>query len=269
MKKIIWWVLPLLLFSMSVQADTDYRIGPKDLIEFSVFKLQEMNTQARVSSSGFITLPLLGKLKVEGLTAFELEELVAEKLREKYIKDPQVTVFIKEYISRRAFVIGAVHRPGAYQILGDKNLVQLLAEAGGLTEFVAGDTISVIRGEEKITVDMRDIFDEYKHEANIGIQADDLVIIPQERTKYIYVIGEVKNPGLTGIKKAGNITLLEAIARAGGFTEKAAKSNVIFHRKEKGQIRIFKFDVKDIIYGKNKDFDVREGDIIYVKESIF
>ena len=79
----------------------------------------------------------------------------------------------------------------------------------------------------------------------------------------------MKQPGLTGIKKAGTITLLEAIARAGGFTEKASKSNVIFHRKEEGKIRIFKFDVKDIIYGKNKDFEVKEGDIIYVKESIF
>lgn len=248
---------------------SDYRIGPKDIIKITVFKLDELNTEVRVSESGFVALPLLGKIKVEGLTPIQLEELLREKLEERFLQDPQVTVFIKEYMHSRVFVLGAVRKPGAYSLLGKNSLLQIIAQAEGLSEFVAGNRIVVIRGEKKIHIEISDLLDDFKPEANLDLEADDLIIVPQERTRYIYVIGEVKMPGLTGIKKSGGITLLEAIARAGGFTDKASRSNVILHRKIEGKIKIFKFDVKDILFGKDKDFEVKEGDIIYVKESIF
>ncbi len=268
-QKIVLAVFIFLLVISFLQAASDYKIGPKDIIKISVFKLDELNTDVRVSESGYIAIPLLGKIKVEGLTSIELEQKLSEKLEEKYLQNPQVTVFIKEYMHNRVFILGAVRRPGAYSMLGKNTLLQMIALAEGLSEFVAGNQILIIRGDKKIFIEIADLLDDFKPESNIAIIPDDLIIIPQERTRYIYVIGQVKMPGLTGIKKSGGITLLEAIARAGGFTDKASRSNVILHRKIKEKIKIFKFDVKDILFGKNKDFEVEEGDIIYVKESIF
>jgi len=267
-RKILVIFVLLILSAFLLKASDDYKIGPKDLIEISVFQLPELNTQARVSQSGYITIPLLGKIKVEGLTAGELENLLAEKLSKKYLQNPQVTIFIKEYVSRRAYIIGAVNKPGPYEIIGKTSLLKIIATAGGFSEFVGGKEITIIREDKKISVKFEDLIDNYKPEENIEILPNDLIIVPQQRVKYIYVIGQVVKPGLIGVSKTGDITLLEAIATAGGFTDKASKSNVILHRKINGKIKIYKFNVKDIIYGKDKDFLVKEGDIIYVKESV-
>jgi len=110
----------------------DYKIGPEDLLEISVFEDEKLNKTLRVSFQGNINLPLLGVLKVKGLTASELEREIRDLLAEKYFQDPHVSVFIKEYRNQRISIIGAIEKPGVYEVSGQKTILDMLAISGGL-----------------------------------------------------------------------------------------------------------------------------------------
>ncbi|HUL38176.1 MAG TPA: polysaccharide biosynthesis/export family protein, partial [Thermodesulfobacteriota bacterium] len=104
----------ILMSALSSKKDPsrDYKIGPEDLLEISVFEDEKLNKTVRVSSQGNVNFPLLGVLKVKGLTAGELEREIRDLLTEKYFQDPNVSVFIKEYRNQRISIIGAVEKPG-------------------------------------------------------------------------------------------------------------------------------------------------------------
>ena len=109
----------------------DYRIGPQDLLEVQVYGLEQLKRDVRVNSKGVITLPLVGTLAIGGLTSQEAEELIRTAYEKDYLRNPQVSLFIKEYTSQRITVEGAVNRPGVYPIKGQTSLLQALAIAGG------------------------------------------------------------------------------------------------------------------------------------------
>jgi polysaccharide export outer membrane protein len=109
----------------------DYRIGAEDLIEIQVFGVDQLTRTVRVNSRGAISLPLVGTLQVGGLTSNEAEALIVAKLAERYLQDPQVTLFIKEFTTQRVTVEGAVNKPGVYPLRGTSSLLQTIALAGG------------------------------------------------------------------------------------------------------------------------------------------
>lgn len=113
----------------------EYRIGVADLLEISVFRADEFSRQARVDSDGSISLPLLGNVKAEGLTPVQMEQQVANLLRQKYLQHPEVSVFIKEYSSQHITLDGSFRNPGVYPMTaGQVNLIQALALGGGLDD---------------------------------------------------------------------------------------------------------------------------------------
>ena len=116
-------------FSSKRDPYRDYKIGPEDLIEISVFEDEKLNKTVRVSSQGNISFPLLGILKVKDLTANELEKEIRDLLAEKYLQEPHVSVFIKEYRNQQISVMGAVEKPGLYDVKGQKTVLDLLAMA--------------------------------------------------------------------------------------------------------------------------------------------
>src|SRR6266566_8859779 len=110
-------------------AAADHPVGAEDLLEISVFEIPELNRTVRVSERGTISLPLLGEMEVRGLTGMQVEEVLRDALTQKYLQDPQVSVFIREYGSKKVSVIGAVGKPGVYEMLGPRTLLQILSEA--------------------------------------------------------------------------------------------------------------------------------------------
>lgn len=128
----------------SKPGSTAYRIGPLDVIEISVFKVPELSKVAQVSEIGTLNLPLVGEINAAGRSAREVEQELTVKLGAKYLRDPQVTVFVKEYNSQRVTIDGAVKRPGVYPIAGQMSLLQVIATAQGLTD-VADATVVVFR----------------------------------------------------------------------------------------------------------------------------
>lgn len=262
-------------FFWGQEKDTvEFKIGAKDLLEISVFGLEELNRTVRVSEEGKISLPLLGEIQVEGLTKTELEKKLSQLLEEKYLQNPHVTVFIKEYQSKRVFMLGAVGKPGPYELLGRQTLLHLISQAGGLTND-AGDEIIIIRKLQDSTntsfrIPIDDLILEGDTELNIPLEPDDIVNIPADKAVFVYVFGQVRNPGALEVKKSNTPTLLRAIAQAGGFTDRASKSGVIIKRiDQEGKETQIKVNVKDIIKGKRKDIPLKENDLVYVPESIF
>jgi len=277
-KIIIFTVVFLLLFSFYLSSQekysTDYRVGPKDLLEISVFGLDELNKTVRVTEDGKITLPLLGEVEVEGLTKAELEIKLKQLLEEKWLHDPQVTIFIQEHQSKRVSVLGAVGSPGPYELLGRQTLLQIISQAGGLTQ-EAGNEIIVMRQlpdgtSTSLKISIDDLILKGDATLNIPLQPDDTVIIPIDRTVYIYVFGQVRSPGALEVRKSNIPTLIQAIAQAGGFSERASKGGVLIRRKdEDGEEIEIKVNVRNILKGKRKDIQLKENDTVYVPETIF
>ena len=141
-------VAPTAVAARSVPATADleeYKIGPSDLLELSVFGVQEMTRVVRVNAQGMITLPLLGQVRAGGLTANELETQLAAKLSENLLQDPQVNVFVKEFVSQRVVVDGSVVKIGAYPLSGKTTLLQVVAMAGGLDPLADPTTVHIFR----------------------------------------------------------------------------------------------------------------------------
>jgi polysaccharide export outer membrane protein len=261
-----------LTFSQEENKDYSFSIGPKDLITISVFDVPELNITVRISEDGSITLPLLGQVAAGGLTRFQLEKKLAGLLEEKYLKNAQVTVFIKEYHSKMVSIIGEVAKPGPYELIGKQTLLQVISSAGGLTE-TASDSIVIIRkyknGKSRsLTLNLDNLMVKGDPRLNIPITAGDIINVPGERYIDIYVFGQVKNPGHIKVKRNGPITLLMVIAQAGGFDERARKAAVSITRRVNGKEVKTKVNVKKIIKGKRPDFILQNNDIVHVPESI-
>jgi polysaccharide export outer membrane protein len=251
-----------------------YRIGPGDLLEIKVFELEQLSQVVRVSEDGSITLPLLGRIELEGLTQDGTAAKISGLLAAKYVKNPQVTVFIKEYKSKQVAVIGAVEKPGSYELVGRKNLLQIISAAGGLTD-QATDEIYVLREGQNgdavsIPIDLKDLLVNGNQKLNIPIEPSDVINVPVDREIKVFVFGRVTQPGALKFKLSEKVTLLKAIAQAGGWAEGAKQSAVVITRKDRSgketQIRV---NVKDILSGKRKDIPLQEGDVVFVPESFW
>jgi len=280
LKKIYLYLLMILIALQGGEASSqesftkDYRIGPKDLLEISVFGLDQLNRKVRVSEDGKISLPLLGELAVEGLTKTELEKKVSKLLEEKYLQNPQVTIFILEYQSKKVSVLGAVRNPGSFELPGRQTLLQIISQAGGLTP-EAGNEIVVIRqmpdgSNISLNIPLEDLMVKGDAKLNVPLEPNDIVNVLVDKIVFVYVIGEVKTPGALSVKKSNIPTLLRAIAQAGGFTERAAQGGVVIKRRdETGKETKEEVNVKDIIKGKKSDIQLKENDVVIVPETIF
>ena len=128
---------------------TDYQVGPEDLLDIQIFGQDNLNREVRVNGQGEVTLPLVGVVKVAGLSPKSIEQRLREVYDANYLRDPQVTVSVKEYRHHRVSVTGAVDKPGSYEMIGPRTLLEMLALAGGLQDkgstAKAGDVVHVIR----------------------------------------------------------------------------------------------------------------------------
>src|SRR2546428_3802670 len=255
-------------------AAADHPVGAEDLLEISVFEIPELNRTVRVSERGTISLPLLGEMEVRGLTAMQVEDKLRDALTQKYLQDPQVSVFIREYGSKKVSVIGAVGKPGAYEMLRPRTLLQVLSEAGGL-EKEAGSHLYVIRtvasgATDAIPVKITDLLMNRDPELNLAINPGDVISVPIDRPVYVYVDGAVKTPGRLEELASRPISLLQAIARAGGTTERASLKGIkILRRGPDGTPTDIPVDPKRIRQGKQPDPPLAEGEVVVVSETFF
>jgi polysaccharide export outer membrane protein len=273
---------PLLLEARPVQEPvapfiglprSDYRIGRQDLLEISVFDVEELSQTVRVTDDGSITMPLLGRLDVRGLTKTELERMIAGLLEERYVRDPQVTVFVKEYESKKIAVSGSVKKPGSYEMLGRKTLLEMLSMAGGLDREMGKEIIIFRRegeGTRRIAVELERLVYEADPSLNLVVEAGDIIYVPAVEKVRIFVTGAVRNPDLYEVPRDEPVTVLKAITLAGGTTDRAALKKVQVIRTDSNGDRItLVVNLKKIKRGKAEDPILHKDDVVLVPESFF
>lgn len=263
--------------------EESYRIGPGDLLDIRVFHQGDLSSTARVNAQGLIRLPFIGDVRAACLTEGELARFVAEKYR-KYINEPQVDVFIKEYESQPVAVIGAVDKPARFQLQRRVRLLELLTFAGGPTK-EAGYTVHVIHGGNRSVCDPEsagntgtvntgeDIsFSSFKLSellsgnptANIYIMPGDVVSVPE--ADEVFVTGMVVKPG--PVQMIDRTTLTQAVAMAGGPTPEAGKKVRLLRKKSGGSvIEEQVYDITDIQKKKIEDVLLQSGDVVDVTNS--
>ncbi len=256
--------------------ETDYLVGPDDVLEVSIFEWEmseETKTlEFRVSESGMISLPALGSVRVGGKSIETIQTLIESALSTKgVLQNPRVGVSVKEYRSRRIAVIGEVNAPGVYAIHENvTTLMDMLTLAGGPTSG-AGQIAHVLRKEKgkfdpvRITVDLQELFDAGKFDLNAVLQGDDVIYVP--KAPLIYVYGSVSAPGGYAISRS--MRGLEAIALAGGLTREADKRAcfVVRRKSTAGTELVIGLDLFDIERGKDQDVFLQEGDVVHVPDS--
>jgi polysaccharide export outer membrane protein len=250
----------------------EYRVGPGDILEVAVFQVDELNRKVRVSGSGSIILPLLGEIHVGGMTAAEIEAELARELGAKYLRNPQVSVFVAEYRSQQITVMGAVQKPGVFSVYRPRSLMEMLSEAGGLSEeagrkvyvqAVAPDPQTGKPTQQSLVVDLREVLESGDPRYNIVLHGGDSVHVP--KAGVVFVEGAVRKPGAYQMK--GDTSVLKAVAMAGGTMFEAEEGDIQVFRPGAGQDQVITVDLKAVRDQTTRDISLQDGDIIVVRSS--
>ncbi len=262
------WLMPAGAAAQQ-ELSEDYRIGARDLLEIRVFDLEELDSTVRVSEDGRISLPMIGELRVLGLTRSEVETAIESALK-RFVNDPQVSVFVREFESQRVSVLGAVKTPGTYPMQGRMTLLEAISEAGGIDYDEASGTVAILRHDmpgEPIEISLEELISKGNTAFNVELKAGDTVnVVPREHY-FIYVQGAVRNPGSFRVNEP--ITVLQAIALAGGLGERAKRTVLILRTKPEGGQEQIKVNLNDIMDGKAPDVPLQPKDVVVVQESFF
>lgn len=243
-----------------------HRIGPRDLLMVRVLEDESLNTEQRVGSTGTIELPHIGAIDVQGLTVGQAQRRLQTAL-ERYLRRATVTVEVKEFRFRPISVLGAVTKPGYLPFSGRWTLLEALTEAGGVAEGHGGKVVVVRRAEngltDRLTIDLDDLLYSADPTLNIPLQPRDLVNVPPAIDVMVNCVGAVNNPGPIRFRSTDPITLLAAIGRAGGLSDRAG-GRIVLRRKGEQEVVV---RYKALLAGTGPDLELREGDVIVVKES--
>jgi len=252
--------------SATGRSDSLLRLETGDLVEVGVYNVPELTTKARIGSKGEIYLPLIDYVHVAGLTAEEAEGVIQKRLSDGgFVKNPHVTLFVDQYASQGASVLGEVARPGVYPVPGQQQLFDLISAAGGFTE-KAGRSITITRREhpdKPITVPLsRNVSD--NPESNIAVLPGDTIIV--RKADLVYVVGDVGRPS-GFLMDSGHLTVLQAIALAGGTTRTANLGGARIIRKGPDGITETSVELKKILRAKSPDVTMQADDILFVPTS--
>jgi polysaccharide export outer membrane protein len=227
---------------------------------------QFSNKEMRVAGNGTVALPFVGQVRLVGLTVNQAADEMARILAEGYLVDPKVSLEIIEYQSQWVNVSGQINSPGRYYLEGPTNLVEILAQAGGLGS-EAGTTIRIIRpgrggaADHTLTVSREDLYRSDDPAANPRVFSGDSVVASSE--EYFYIKGEVRSPGRYALDE--DTTILKAISIAGGFEQYAHHKKIELLRKEGDETIRLVLNVARIENRKAEDIRILPGDIINVQ----
>lgn len=243
-------------------APVEYRLGPGDVVRITVYQNPDLTVEARITEGGSLSFPLLGSVNLGGRTVGAAEQLIADGLRNgNFVRQPQVTVTVLQVRAHQASVIGQVNRPGRYALeQAEMRLSDLLAIAGGVA--VGGSDLVVLTGTRagqslRLEVDLPMLFAAGGREQDPLVQNGDVIWV--DRQPLIYIYGEVQRPGAMRLER--DMTLMQALATGGGLTPRGTERGIRVHRKaDDGKVRVLQPGMDD---------KLQDGDVVYVRESLF
>lgn len=237
-------------------------IGAGDLVNVGVFDVPEMSQTVRVNDMGDATLNLVGAVHLAGLTTEEAQTVIAGKLKAgNFLVNPQVTLFISEYSTQGVSVLGEVTKPGVYRVLGSRTLLDIISEAGGITPFAGSEATVEHRNGTTVTVRLT----KDAHESlstDVQLFPGDKVIIP--RAGLVYVLGDVGRPGGFIMGNDGKMSVLQAVAMAGGINRTSSLNHTrLIHKGPSGYTET-PLQLKKVLNGQQADFQLQAEDIVYI-----
>ena len=239
-----------------------YRLGAGDLVRIVVYQNPDLTLEARLTEAGMIRYPLLGPIRLGGLDIASAERLIGEALqRGSFVRQPQVTLSVQQVRAHQASVLGLVNRPGRYPIeVTDLRLSDLLAMAGGTVP--GGSDVVVVTGVRegkafRFEVDLPRLFAPDGARFDLLMRDGDTVWI--DRQPLVYIYGEVQRAGVLRLERG--MTLMQALAAGGGLSARGTDKGIRVHRRgEDGRVRVLQ---------PHMDEPVRDGDVVFVRESLF
>jgi len=254
-------------------------------LDVDVFNVPELTKTVRVANDGTLSLALLGRVRVAGMTAEQLRKELERRWGQTYLQNPQVTVFVREFHAQPVSVIGAVERPGVYELKASRTLIEILSMAGGLarTGTAAGRTLLVTRragfgvelqpvegmsvlGVDRIEINLQRLL--YSREEGLNIEIKPFDTISVSRADIGYVVGDVRRPGGFVLADRENLTVLQALALAEGLNGTASKRQArIIRRGSSGSRTEIPVNLIKILNGKSEDVELAANDILFVPSS--
>jgi polysaccharide export outer membrane protein len=263
---------PVADFSANLPAQP---VGPNDLIALSVYDSPELSRTIRVSSDGYIRLPMLKqRVKAQGLYPSDLETAIDKALQdEQILVDPMVTVTIAQYHSRPISVAGAVRMPLVFQAEGPTSLLEAVARAEGLREDAADEILvsSSQTGENgKVNtltrrIPVHGLIDRADPTLNITLTGGEEIRVPE--VSKIYIVGNVKHPGAFRVPDGSSTTILQMLALAEGLSPFAEKQAYIYRRELDGNKKEIAVPLDKIMSRKAPDITLTADDILYVPDN--
>jgi|UniRef100_A0A7V6A614 polysaccharide export outer membrane protein len=251
----------------------DYVVGSEDLLDVQFFGQEDLNRQVRVDGEGEITLPLVGAVKVAGFTPKAIEKRLMQAYGARYLRNPQINLAVKEYRHQRVSVTGAVDKPGYYEIIGPRKLLEVLAMAGGLqgkgADSKAGDVVQVIRehgNPHTLIIDLKRLQVQGDPALNVTIHGGDVVHIPFAGNAY--VLGGVRAPGSVAVRD--NLTLSQALAVAGGADPVLANNQITIMRLDENRNpTTITAHLNKVLSHQEPDIPLKDNDVVVVNVSSF
>jgi len=245
-----------------VPVSAEYRLGAGDVVHVTVYQNPDLTLDTRVSENGTFSYPLLGTIKVGGLSISKAEQLIADGLKNgDFVKSPQVTIAVLAVKGNQASVLGQVNRPGRYPIdVTDMHVTDLLANAGGVA--VTGGDELILTGTRdgkplRVSIDLPGVFKPGGRDADILVQNGDVLWV--DRAPMVYIYGEVQRPGQMRLERG--MTLMQCLASGGGLTLRGTEKGLAVHRRSA--------DGKVEVLHPAMDEALKDGDVVYVRESLF
>ena len=248
----------------SALVSKDYALGPGDTIRITVYQNQDLTLETRINDDGSISYPLLGSVKLTGLTVIEAEKAIVNGLKSgNFIKQPQVSILLITAASNQVSVLGMVNKPGRYPVIASNNkLTEIMGMAGGIIPGSGSDIVVVTGSRDgkpfRREVDFTRVFAPTSPEPDLELRNGDIVFV--DRAPQVYMYGEVQRPGAQVLQRG--TTVLQALANAGGLTLRGTQRGIKVHRRDEatGQVTVIEPGLNDAL---------KPNDIIYVKESLF
>jgi polysaccharide export outer membrane protein len=259
---LLWTICLSCLLPCRVMSADQYHVGKGDVLAIKVYENDDLSATVRVSENDTIRVPLIGEITVWNMTVSEVSQEIEKRLADGYLVNPQVDVFINEYRSKKAVILGEISSPGIYELRGRTTFLEFLSKAGGLKQD-AGTTATIKRrtsvegANEQIVIDLNLLIRKGDTSQNILINDGDSVYI--SKSDIFYVSGEVEKPD--SYKLDAELTVIQAITKAGGFTKIAAKNKVRIIRVIEGK--------NQVVENAKMDEKVLHNDVIVVPESFF
>ena len=250
----------------AMAAEEAFVIGPEDVLDIQVWDNKDLNQVTFVRPDGKISLPLVGEIQAAGKTVQGLSTDLVTAYG-KTVKEPAVTVIVRDIKSRPVYFIGGFGRPGPLQLTRDLNMLQALGIIGGVATGADAEKGYLLRGDRRVPLDFDKLLKKGDLSQNLKLEPGDTVVAPI--ADVVYIQGEVRAPGV--VKYTNDLTVVKAITLTGGLTQMAASGRVDLVRTE-GEKRVrIRIDLDKMLRApeENPDMRLRPDDIIFVPQRLF